>query len=158
MSKYLAYRKKRVLTLVHPRCLQAFCGEYNCVISTAGQSTTAGVLFLGMGLSMRKKVLMFTTSDLEILSELTNQHYRILVANGHDITISSLLTGHEWVIVSDYGCDTCYILHRHSRCYPFHPHHGFYKSMADAFKYIEGHDIRHARKKAGHKVPPSRRQ
>lgn len=98
---------------------------------------------------------MFTTSELKSLRSLTDGKYVILVANAHDITISSLLTGHEWIIVSDYGSTSCSIRHRHSRMCPFHRQRGIYPSMKAALNYIEEHDRFFASKQAGRRVPPA---
>lgn len=57
--------------------------------------TVVQVLSLHIYSSLYRKVLMFTTSELKSLRSLTDGKYAILVANAHDITISSLLTGHE---------------------------------------------------------------
>lgn len=91
---------------------------------------------------------MFSRSDLLFLDTVSRQKYRILISNCHDVTISSLLTGHEWIIISDYGADTCRILHRHSRSCPFHTQRGTYRSMGAALRYIEGHDRYFASKNA----------
>ena len=116
--------------------------------------TVVQVLSLHMYSSLYRKVLMFTTSELKSLRSLTDGKYVILVANAHDITISSLLTGHEWIIVSDYGNTTCRILHRHSRICAFHRQRGTYPSMKAALRYIEGHDRFFASKKAGCDILP----
>ena len=63
---------------------------------------------------------MFSRSELSSLPSAVKDGYRILTANCHDITLSSLYTGHEWVIVSGYSNASCRILHRHSRNYPLH--------------------------------------
>lgn len=97
---------------------------------------------------------MFTKSDLALLLSITEQKYQILVSNCHDITLSSMLTGHEWIIVSAYGKNSCYILHRHSRIYPFHRQQGRYPSLEAALKYIEGHDLYFSAKKAGRDALP----
>ena len=34
----------------------------------------------------------------------------------------------------------CYILHRHSRRYPFHRQRGRYKDLKEALSYIANHD------------------
>ena len=60
--------------------------------------------------------------------------------NYHDATIHSSVTGHDWIIVSNYERPNCYILHRHSRKYPFHRQKGHYKSLKDALNYIDQHE------------------
>ena len=115
--------------------------------------TVVQVLSLHIYSSLYRKVLMFTTSELKSLRSLTDGKYVILIANAHDITISSLLTGHEWIIVSDYGNTSCSIRHRHSRVCPFHRQRGIYPSMKAALDYIEEHDRFFASKQAGRRVP-----
>ena len=80
---------------------------------------------------------MFSKTDLEYLHE---QPYDILQQNNHDITIHSRTTDHDWTIVSNYKTPECYILHRHSRRYPFHRQRGRYKDLREALCYIEDHD------------------
>ena len=80
---------------------------------------------------------MFSKTDLEYLHE---QPYDILQQNNHDVTIHSRTTDHEWTIVSNYESPDCYILHRHSRRYPFHRQRGRYKDLKEALSYIANHD------------------
>lgn len=81
---------------------------------------------------------MFSKTDLEYLHE---QPYDILQQNNHDVTIHSRTTDHEWTIVSNYETPDCYILHRHSRRYPFHRQRGRYKDLKEALTYIANHDV-----------------
>lgn len=90
---------------------------------------------------------MFTQSDIMSLGSVSGDKYHILTSNCHDITICSLLTGHEWIIVSDYGARGCYLFHRHSRGQPFHRQRGQYSSLEKAIDYIEGHDMYYAKKR-----------
>lgn len=89
---------------------------------------------------------MFTWQELSDLPVRTANKYKIIFANGHDITLKSLLTGHEWIIITNYGNRRCRIRHRHSRAVPFHEQKGQYASMGIALDYIEGHDIWYAAK------------
>ncbi len=84
---------------------------------------------------------MFSRHDLSLLTELTDGRFKILSANCHDVTLQSFTTGHEWVIMTDYGNSRCRLRHRHSRNVPFHEQRGRYDSMNGAFAYIEIHDI-----------------
>ena len=81
---------------------------------------------------------MFSKTDLEYLHE---QPYDILQQNNHDVTIHSRTTDHEWTILSNYETPDCYILHRHSRRYPFHRQRGRYKDLKEALTYIANHDV-----------------
>ena len=47
---------------------------------------------------------------------------------------------YEWIVVSNYETPDCYILHRHSRRYPFHRQQGKYKDLKEALCYIANHD------------------
>ena len=58
---------------------------------------------------------------------------------GH-VTIHSSRTGHDWIIVSNYSGNDCFILHRHSRKYPYHRQQGHFKSLKDALGYIDRHE------------------
>lgn len=80
---------------------------------------------------------MFNDLDMNLLKQ---SSYVILQMNYHDITIHSSVTGHDWIIVSNYERPNCYILHRHSRKYPFHRQMGHYKSLKDALNYIDQHE------------------
>ena len=80
---------------------------------------------------------MFSKTDLKYLYE---RPYDILQLNNHDVTIHSRTTDHEWTIVSNYETPDCYILHRHSRRYPFHRQRGSYKDLKEALSYIANHD------------------
>lgn len=80
---------------------------------------------------------MFNDLDMNLLKQ---SSYVILQMNYHDATIHSSVTGHDWIIVSNYERPNCYILHRHSRKYPFHRQKGHYKSLKDALNYIDQHE------------------
>ena len=80
---------------------------------------------------------MFSKADLEYLDELP---YDIIRLNNHDATIHSRITDHEWIVVSYYDTSDCYILHRHSRRYPFHRQQGRYKDLKESLDYIVDHD------------------
>ncbi len=82
---------------------------------------------------------MFNKTDLEYLKQ-RKDLFTIIQINNHDVTIHSLTTGHDWIIVSNYETPDCYILHRHSGRYPYHRQQGHYKSLKDALLYIIGHD------------------
>ena len=81
---------------------------------------------------------MFNDLDMNLLKQ---SSYVILQMNYHDATIHSSVTGHDWIIVSNYERPNCYILHRHSRKYPFHRQKGHYKSLKDALNYIDQHEV-----------------
>lgn len=83
---------------------------------------------------------MFNRHELSLLHELVEGKYHILEANGHDVALQSLSTGHEWVIITNYGGGCCRIRHRHSRRDPFHDQQGRYESLNGALVYIERHD------------------
>lgn len=83
------------------------------------------------------KVLMFSNSDITRLQQST---YSIIQINYHDVTMHSTVTGHDWIIVSSYGAESCYILHRHSGRDPYHRQEGNYKSLLDALEYIDHHE------------------
>lgn len=71
---------------------------------------------------------------------LEQSSYEILQINQHDATIHSGITGHDWIIVSNYGSSNCYILHRHSNRSPYHRQRGSYKSPMEALRYIDQHE------------------
>ena len=130
-------------------CLQQSTVEYNGNINSAFPSWECSrAVFIGT-FSPERKASMFPTSDLASFRTIIEQKYLILTSNCHDITIRSVLTGHEWIIISGYGSDTCHILYRHSRTYPFHHQRGTYQSLEEALHYIENHDIYFAIKKQG---------
>lgn len=81
---------------------------------------------------------MFSKEDLEYLKQ--HDSYTITQVNHHDMTIHSLVTGHDWIIVSNYETPGCYILHRHSARYPYHRQQGTYKDLQDALDYIDHHE------------------
>ena len=80
---------------------------------------------------------MFKNTDIAQLRQLP---YSILQINFHDVTLHSERTGHDWIIVSQYGTSECYILHRHSRRYPYHRQKGTYRSLTEALEYISEHE------------------
>lgn len=79
---------------------------------------------------------MFTDSDITHLSQ---SYYVIIQVNHHDVTLHSDLTGHDWIIISNYDSQGCYILHRHSRKESFHSQKGNYGSLESALAYIAEH-------------------
>ena len=82
---------------------------------------------------------MFLRSELDLVCSLRDE-YKILICNAHDIRLLSLLTGHEWIIISPYDGSSCEILHRHTVRDPFH-YQRKYSSLASAIGYIRKHDI-----------------
>ena len=80
---------------------------------------------------------MFSDSDI---TRLRQSPYGIIQINHHDVTFHSELTGHDWIIISNYDSSECYILHRHSRRDPYHRQKGNYRSLTDALKYITEHE------------------
>ena len=89
---------------------------------------------------------MFNNTDIEFLRQLP---YSVLQINHHDVTLHSNRTGHDWIIISYYDSSECYILHRHSRRYPYHRQKGNYRSLAEALKYISEHEEWYIRKQNG---------
>ena len=82
---------------------------------------------------------MFSRKDVTSFESKVSK-YIILQMNYHDVTIHSRVTGHDWIIVSNYSGPDCYILHRHSGRYPYHRQRGRFKSLQDALDYIIHHD------------------
>ena len=82
---------------------------------------------------------MLQRDDIELVYSLRKK-YKILICNAHDVHLQSLLTGHEWVIVSPYDGNLCEILHRHSARDPFHRQRGRHVSLTSALDYIQSHD------------------
>ena len=82
---------------------------------------------------------MFTREDL---ASMKSNYLKciILQLNHHDVTLHSPVTGHDWIIVSNYKGPDCYILHRHSGKYPYHRQQGRFKSLKDALGYIDRHE------------------
>ena len=80
---------------------------------------------------------MFSNIDLEQLKE---SPYAVIQSNHHDVTIHSNVTGHDWIIVSNYERPNCFILHRHSPKDPYHRQEGQYKSLKEALEYIGRHE------------------
>ena len=66
--------------------------------------------------------------------------YTVIQSNHHDVTLHSSVTGHDWIIVSNYETRGCYILHRHSAKDPYHRQQGTYKSLEEALEYINRHE------------------
>ena len=83
---------------------------------------------------------MFQKEELKELQSWNSNKYKVLWANGHDVHIHSQLTGHDWIIQSNYADMQCIIMHRHSDRYPYHRQHGHYASIWDAIEYIRQHD------------------
>ena len=80
---------------------------------------------------------MFSINDIE---QLRQSPYKVVRCNFHDITLHSVSTGHDWIIVSDYGRKDCYILHRHSQRDSYHQQRGRHKSLKAAILYVERHE------------------
>ena len=77
-------------------CLQQSTVEYNGNINSAFPSWECSrAVFIGT-FSPERKASMFPTSDLASFRTIIEQKYLILTSNCHDITIRSVLTGHEW--------------------------------------------------------------
>ena len=62
-------------------------------------------------------------------------------ANAQDVTIHSLLTGHDWMLVSYYDNPGCRIFHRYNARYPFHRQKGHYVTLDAAMDYIQRHEL-----------------
>ena len=98
------------------------------------------------------EVSLFNESDLALLdTDDFKKRYDVLIANAHDIRLHSRLTGHDWIIISDYSCRHCQIQHRHSSIYPFHHQRGRHKSLSDALHYIRNHDTWFHNRQAQHR-------
>ena len=83
----------------------------------------------------------------EELNSINRRKYDVLISNGHDCRMRSRLTGHEWVVISDYNGMSCMILHRNSGRDGFHRQRGTYPSLEAALDYIMRHDAYvHSRK------------
>ena len=80
---------------------------------------------------------MFSDRDLELIK---GSPYEVRQSNHHDVTLHSALTGHDWVIVTNYALPDCYLLHRHSAGRPYHRQRGQYGSLMEALRYIDGHE------------------
>ena len=83
---------------------------------------------------------MFSKKDLAEIILRTGKEYNVIRSNGHDVHLHSLLTGHDWIIMSNYADEQCIIMHRHSDRYPYHRQRGHYASIWDALEYIRMHD------------------
>ena len=94
---------------------------------------------------------MFSKEDLAELIPRVGGEYNVIRSNGHDIYLHSLLTGHDWIVMSNYADMQCIIMHRHSDRYPYHRQHGHYASIWSALEYINQLDksyyIHHISKK-----------
>ena len=88
--------------------------------------------------SSLKGGIMFTRKDMDYVRKVPG--YIIYHLNVHDTRIRSMVTGHDWIIVSSYEWPSCTIEHRHSTRYPFHIQRGRYKSLKEAMDYIINHD------------------
>lgn len=77
---------------------------------------------------------------------LLREDYEIPICNAHDVRLRSLLTGHEWIIISPYDGSSCVIMHRHSARDPFHCQKGHYPTLTNALAYIQGHDAWYSQK------------
>lgn len=91
---------------------------------------------------------MLRQGEIDLVYSLLKE-YEILVCNAHDVRLRSLLTGHEWIIISPYDGSSCEILHRHSDQSPFHHQQGRYGSFSSALDYIKSHDVWYDRKRNG---------
>ena len=76
----------------------------------------------------------------EGVTQLRHSQYIIIQLNSHAATLHSPFTGHDWIIVTNYGGPDCFILHRHSSREPYHRQKGKYKSLKDALQYIDRHE------------------
>ena len=84
---------------------------------------------------------MFSDNDLELVN---SSPYEVRQANHHDVTLHSTVTGHDWVIVTNYATTDCYLLHRHKTGDPYHRQRGQYRSLGEALRYIDAHEAWHA--------------
>ena len=82
---------------------------------------------------------MFSKDDIDYLRYAKKQ-FVIYQINGHDATIHSTVTGHDWIIISNYESESCIIFHRHSQSYPYHRQKGNYRSLREALVYITDHE------------------
>ena len=83
---------------------------------------------------------MFSKKDLAEIILRTGKEYNVIRSYWHDVHLHSLLTGHDWIIMSNYADEQCIIMHRHSDRYPYHRQRGHYASIWDALDYIRMHD------------------
>lgn len=88
---------------------------------------------------------MFSINDIDLLRQ---SPYEVVRFNSHDVTLHSERTGHDWIIVSDYGRKDCYILHRHSPRDPYHQQRGRHNSLEAAMNYVKRHEKWVMRKRA----------
>lgn len=82
---------------------------------------------------------MFSKTDMDYLRQDVSG-FIVYQINYHDITIHSVVTGHDWIIISSYENSECTILHRHSRRDAYHRQRGRYGSLKEALEYILRHD------------------
>lgn len=80
---------------------------------------------------------MFSDDDLELIK---GSAYEVRQVNHHDVTLHSGLTGHDWIIVTNYASPDCYLLHRHSDAQSYHRQRGQYRSLDEALRYIDAHE------------------
>ena len=82
---------------------------------------------------------MFSKNDMDYLRHYASQ-FIVYQMNFHDITIHSVATGHDWIIISSYESSECIILHRHSQRDVYHRQKGHYHSLKAALDYMTDHD------------------
>ena len=82
---------------------------------------------------------MLRRDEIDLVHSL-KEEYHVIICNAHDIRMRSLLTGHEWIVISPYDGGSCEVLHRHSSDSPFHRQRGRYGSFQLALDYIKKHD------------------
>ena len=94
---------------------------------------------------------MFSTSDFAVFDTASfKNHYEVRTVNAHDINLHSHISGHDWMIISNYTTGGCIIMHRHSNKDLFHRQYGNYESLHDALAYINHHDSWFSGKKKRH--------
>ena len=76
---------------------------------------------------------MIRKEDIELLKEAS---FDAIPFNCHDVMRHSNRTGHNWIIISYYEYDGCYILHRHSQRDSYHRQRGRYDNFEVAIKCI----------------------
>lgn len=83
---------------------------------------------------------MFSRDDFDYINNISKSHFAIKQFNGHDISLHSLMTGHDWIIVTFYDRPNCILFHRHSSKHPYHRQHGNYHSLHHSIDYILSHE------------------
>ena len=73
---------------------------------------------------------MFSKNDISYLQQSVASDFVIYQLNGHDVSLHSIVTGHDWIIISCYDNERCFILHRHNPRCPYHRQQGGYSSLA----------------------------